>query len=364
VVVEGSAEHEGKGKVAAAKARLAARPDSPKGPSWPRRPFDDAFKQLTELVGKFPGDRGVARAGRTVNLGRDCLKNLSEQLPTPPPVVIPQLLLLGALMEDLQRTWAPLLEKTGTFSEARLASDELLRLSAEISKAFAGLLDGLRGSDQDQEGPRPFEDRFLEEFVKLFRNVGEEIEQERASLADGDVLAPRTTDTEFARHFGDYARDERSTANLLQVAAVVVIVAITVLAAVLVLVIQSDGSGSDVGNEIAKLALTVPLAALAAYLGKESSRHRRDAQWAAAIEVQLLSVDSYAQTLADTDREQLRRELGRRGFAVPRTDSQQADGAENGPSAVADLAGLLEQATNAVKSLAGSSEPSANESKA
>jgi hypothetical protein len=52
----------------------------------------------------------------------------------------------------------------------------------------------------------------------LFRSVTDEIEQERASLADGDLLAPRTTDTEFARHFGEFARDQRSTANLLQLA--------------------------------------------------------------------------------------------------------------------------------------------------
>jgi hypothetical protein len=127
--------------------------------------------------------------------------------------------------------------------------------------------------------------------------------------------AGATGETALASHFGRYSKQERGSADRLRAASVVVLIATAALAAILLSL--TDTSDSSIGEELAKLSLTLPLAALAGYLAREASHHRSSAQWAAEVEVQLKTVDAYTTPLPDTLRDELRAGLGRRVFGSP-----------------------------------------------
>ena len=115
--------------------------------------------------------------------------------------------------------------------------------------------------------------------------------------------AGATGESALAAHFGGYAENERRTANL-PTFSVAVLLTITALAAVLLF--RSTPKDVSTTEELAKLSLTVPLAALAAYLAREASHHRAVAQWAAELEVQLLTVDAYTTPLSSELRDRIR----------------------------------------------------------
>ena len=120
-------------------------------------------------------------------------------------------------------------------------------------------------------------------------------------------------------HFERYADRERRAADNLRIASLSVVLISTAIAAIIIF--ERGAADAASAADWLHLALVIPLAALAGYLGREASRHRRISNWAAQREVQLKTLEAYAAPMSERDREKLRADLGRRIFGVDLPDS-------------------------------------------
>lgn len=230
-------------------------------------------------------------------------------------------------------------------------------IRATLDDAARRLEEALRrwiGSRKARLGPRQlgylnvlsaFEERL--ETRRLVDEVHDARDEAVRVLSDTKRAAGATGSTSLAVHFASYATHERRSADRLRAAAVGVLLAITLIAATLTWVDPEDASARDV----ARLSLTIPLAVLAAYLGREASRHRSASRWARELEVQLLTVDAYTEPLSNELRDNIRAELGRRVFAT--STGEIAGVASMAPSAVGEAAGLVERIGNLARSSPG-----------
>jgi hypothetical protein len=73
-------------------------------------------------------------------------------------------------------------------------------------------------------------------------------------------------------------------------------------------------NGFEVSTFFAKWAISVPFAALAAYAGHESSKHREQARIYRKVELQLASLDAYLVTLPEEKQAEIRERLADRFF--------------------------------------------------
>lgn len=167
----------------------------------------------------------------------------------------------------------------------------------------------------------------------------------RRVLDDTQRAAGVVGETVLATHFASYAQAQRRIANLLRAASIAALLAITAIAAVLLFGGVSDNLTT--AEELARLTVALPLAALAAYLGRESSHHRAASQWASELELQLLTIDAYCEPLADETRMQLRTDFGRRVFLT--TGAVPGEHIEMSPSVASDVTGLLQRAITSLR---------------
>lgn len=157
-------------------------------------------------------------------------------------------------------------------------------------------------------------DRFREE-LESRRLAGEvrEVHDEAVKVLQATRKgAGATGSTSMATHFGELAIKESRTANLLRWLCALTLLSIGVVASLLLVV--RDGGDLSTGREIAQLAVTIPLGLMAAYLGREASGHRATARWAKQLEVQLLTLDAFAEPLSAESSDLLRTELGRQAL--------------------------------------------------
>jgi hypothetical protein len=147
-----------------------------------------------------------------------------------------------------------------------------------------------------------------------------------------------TSDVRLADHFAQYARLERRAADRLRVASVVTVLTITAVATYIVLRASSQELSAGGAS---KFALSVPLAALAAYFARESARHRSSARWAGELTVLLLTIDAFTAPFSPPTREQVRLELAKRIFTA----------AGDAPGDTGQLASTLAESTALVESV-------------
>ncbi len=107
--------------------------------------------------------------------------------------------------------------------------------------------------------------------------------------------------------FEECATGERRAADLLRTATVTLLSLLIAGSSLLVVA----GHGYTPVEVLLRLALVLPVAVLAAYLAKEATRHRRSADWAAELEVELPTLPAYTEKLERTDQAEYRRALGR-----------------------------------------------------
>jgi putative Ca2+/H+ antiporter (TMEM165/GDT1 family) len=86
------------------------------------------------------------------------------------------------------------------------------------------------------------------------------------------------------------------------------------IAATIFAVAHGIENGFHVNTFFAKWAISVPFAALAAYAGHESSKHREQERLNRKIELQLASLDAYLVTLEDGKQADIREKLADRFF--------------------------------------------------
>lgn len=164
---------------------------------------------------------------------------------------------------------------------------------------------------------------------------------EEASVKPGG----KTGSLALGEFFLSRAAAERTFANWLQAGAVFLLVLIAVLAAWILFLSPLDSD--TLGRAFARLSTTVPLAVLAGYLSRESSRHRNTADRSGELGAHLKHLDDYVVKLSEEEGRRYRYELGQSAYAA---DKHGVGGANssNSPGLVEEVARLAE----AIKSLA------------
>lgn len=123
------------------------------------------------------------------------------------------------------------------------------------------------------------------------------------------------------------ADDEKKAANSWRwwtVAALVGAIGATIFA-----VAHGISNGFHVNTFFAKWAISVPFAALAAYAGHESSKHRDQERINRKIELQLASLDAYLVTLDDDKQDEIRSKLADRFFGELRAVAESDEPGES-----------------------------------
>ena len=236
------------------------------------------------------------------------------------------------------------------FEQAAAGTSELEAAVSDFLPSFRSFL-ASAGSEEIQRRFYPVIDRYEEQIEarQLVAEVRETREEAKRVLSDTRRAAGATGESSLARHFGEYASRERRDANLLRGLCVLTLLSIAGVATLLVS--SKEASTLNTAHELAKLAITIPLAVLAAYLGREATRHRKVARRARELEIQLQTVDAFAHPLPESLRDRLRSELGRQVFASP-PPAEIFDDRDSGPSVVTDAGELIEKIADLLKALA------------
>ncbi len=341
------------------------RPAEERPRPWPLDAVLETRESVLDLINRIEAGSVVAhtadvdsvqRAFDGIDLARSLFTELRDTAGIPPVAPHNCAAEVDAIVDRLRRLRVVVDAVCTAGSVRKRFRAEIDEVSVFLDDKLLILLQQFREviADSDVDGlltgaAMPIADRYLDR-IEARRLVGE-----TEAARDAAVDALRTTrrvagitgETKLAQHFGDYASRERRSANRLRAACIATLFAVALGAGAL---IYSAGGSLTTAEEIARLSLTIPVVALAAYLGREASRHRLAAQWASELEVQLLTVDAYTEALSDDLREQIRAELGRRVFS-----SGQVVAPSNSPSAVSDTAAVIERAADLVRSAAGSS---------
>lgn len=194
--------------------------------------------------------------------------------------------------------------------------DAILRLIGVTSE----LRDSFEGVFADWKHPSRYE------LVKYVNDLGEGLGAAEILVAANAANAETQRVLKEARdaagevgalslgtHFERYASRESQTADRLRIASLL-IVGITTIATAMYLLGFGTASADVAWQELVRISLAIPLVALAGYLGREASRHRRIANWARQREVQLKTLEAYIAPMPEKDRQRLRADLGRRVF--------------------------------------------------
>jgi hypothetical protein len=308
---------------------------------------EDAVVALGNAALVWDGDEGVmGRALRVADFALDLDRNLlrtDSQLPSTPDLRQATALIAGALRT---LTAAGLVvQEQGAASRA--ISDRIEMATQDLELGLRDWITTRKASLKPSDlGLLNVLSRFEERFET--RRLAEEVQDVHDEvvrvLSDTQDAAGKAGSTSLGVHFGDYATKEKRTADLLRSAAIALLLLITGIAATL---LESEPKSLNDLGEAARLSLTVPLAVLAAYLGREASHHRATSRWARNLEVQLRSVNAYTEPLSPELRDMIRAELGRRVFSAGLDEAVQANG--NAPSAVGEVTGLLERVTGLMR---------------
>jgi hypothetical protein len=242
-------------------------------------------------------------------------------------------------------------------AESGRAVEQSSEGAAHLEVALRDFLVAFRSFTHDQgsvvqDAYSPIVERFEEQLEarQLVAEVRESRDEAERVLSDTRRAAGATGETSLAQHFGAYATKELWNANVLRALCVLALLAIAGGAALLLAGKQATELTTT--REIAKLAITIPIAVLAAYLGREATRHRKIARRARELEIQLQTVDAFTHPLPESLRDQIRTELGKQVFTTAYVD--QSDDKDAGPSTVNDAGMLIEKIADLLKTVAAS----------
>lgn len=129
----------------------------------------------------------------------------------------------------------------------------------------------------------------------------------KAKEATGEI-----GEASFVTHFADYAKNQRVYAEWLRWATVALIAGVVAYAVL--------GDHPDVGDWVGLISRGAVLAggtAIAAYLARQSGQHRRAAEWAKSIEIQLRTFPAFVDGAPEEDRSYILRLLAARILASP-----------------------------------------------
>jgi hypothetical protein len=245
--------------------------------------------------------------------------------------------LLGALPVDLGRS------DIVKFVTAKNRLDDWFRRTSLRGKVFdemevGGLAVFRRLAEQIRtDDPMTAPGSEFGEQLERIRRAAEQIDGARDAA---QAAAGQTADAALSTHFAADADSDGKTAAGLSIGSLVSLVAAFGVGVMVI----GDLENVGIATELAKLALTLPLLAISAYLGRLSTHYRESARWAKTAAVQLKTIDAFTQgVVEDVNRDEMKLMLGKRIFSDPGfgNDGKNPD--------VADLVALVEAIGNAVK---------------
>lgn len=152
----------------------------------------------------------------------------------------------------------------------------------------------------------------LSQAGEIREKIEEKLQEADAAVKGIAEVAGTAAEGELSRHFAAYATAERKVANLARLSVIALAVAITIFTFIAIGIGVHDLTWLEL---VRKLSLTLPAVALAAYLARESSRHRDSCNWAETISVQLKTVHAFTESMKEDARDLIRAELGKRIFS-------------------------------------------------
>lgn len=175
--------------------------------------------------------------------------------------------------------------------------------------------------------------------LQVVRDAADRVEQVAKSV---EQTAGKIGSDSLAAYFAELAKvEERSARNWSSIAIASLVAMTTIAVVVLVVGAQND---NDWTEQLLHLALTLPIAALAAYASTVASRHRHQSWWARTTAAQLHTIGTYVEPLSESGRARVLEQVGLRVFAQPafNTTAQEAETA----SITALLEGVIKRSCN------------------
>lgn len=129
-----------------------------------------------------------------------------------------------------------------------------------------------------------------------------------------EELTTAVTATALGGHYKQYADDERDEANRWRKWAVLLAGAVGVAGIVAFIWLFVTDAQPSVDVFLGRLALAVPLGAVAAYAGREASKHRRNSKQTRTVQLDLLALEPYLASLDETLADRIRTVVALRMF--------------------------------------------------
>jgi vacuolar-type H+-ATPase subunit H len=230
---------------------------------------------------------------------------------------------LDSVVSEYQSQFSTAQESRQTeFSQALEEAKAQIRTSIEQSEQtieeavneakgnLSSLLEDTRTTTEDALGD--VKEKAEEQQEELEKRSEDRIKQLDSLLEKAVKTVGAIGSTGMAGGYQLVANDEKKAANSWRrwaVAALLGAIGATVFA-----VAHGISNGFHVDTFFAKWAVSIPFAALAAYAGVESSKHREQARINRQIELQLASLDAYLATLPETEQTRVRAKLADRFF--------------------------------------------------
>lgn len=137
----------------------------------------------------------------------------------------------------------------------------------------------------------------------------------------------------LSQYFGEYAKTEKRTADLFRVLTVLLIGA-----GITVSLFIPHGAVGDWVALAYRLLIVGGIAGLAAYIGRQAGQHRRTANWAKALQVQLLAFAAFIAPIQDEEsKNAIYGAFAARVFGAPPERPTAKDGSDLGAAQVVDL---------------------------
>lgn len=173
----------------------------------------------------------------------------------------------------------------------------------------------------------------LQEELAEIKEVAAEVAQVAASSRED---AGTVGELQLATYFDQLAQSEKKSANWFRGFAILILFVSASL------VYAASGKTLSAGEIIRHVAFVLPALGLSTYLGAEAAKHRRSAQWAETVKVQLRTVGLYCAPMDDESTSSIRKLLANRVFgALPGETTEPAGNVELSPAMLEQLVSLV-----------------------
>lgn len=231
-------------------------------------------------------------------------------------------------------------------SQFRASASALTDFMEKLGRAARIYRDYLPAMEIDRQ-ERDANQRFIDGVIELIeaKNVAYEIQQVKAAaqttLESTLQAAGSTASAVLGAHFKEYGRIENRQVSIFRGVTIGLLMATATGTALILLLTDT----SDFLRSVLKVLAFSPLAILAAYTGREGSKHQKSARWAAELHAQLMTFDAFSASLSKEVSDQLRLDFGRRLFGS-RADGDQH---EPGPGLLTEMGTLVGQIAEAIR---------------